>query len=768
MPNLEGPSGDFKHALPTTDPNPRVKRRDLLRATAAILLWPPALRRGRRRRDEWQFQLDAGQRWSLVPRQGPAAVAGAEIAVRLAGSDWTPLGALERVRRFELAPPRGGGAGWQVVGALSGVEITAQFLDGPPPAITVTARGLAAEQALAEIRFFDTATARVAGLDGRAGSRLWINGAASADDCLVVPCDGTVEATSHWQMAVLPPDGASGPAAARGLALSFGADDAGAGRFAVGESVVAGCWLGQRLVGMALPPAAATLAIVPGADPLEALGRLATTALPPRKTPAGWTSEHLLGTGVTEAGLLAGLDAARRRSDPESLRVILLDDGFQRSAGDWETNDKFPHGHRWLTDRIHEAGFQAGLWLAPFAVAERSGIPVAHPEWLLRTPRGEPRVVAERDDWGGRVYALDGGDPAVRDFLRELARHVVNAWGYDVIKLGALGLGLSGTPPARGSATEAYRAGLSALREGAGAAFVLACDAPLQPSAGLVDGMRVVPGLGAGFGDVVPAARASLLRAHFNGTAWTNDADAVLVGDALSDAEARTWASVVALSGGAAFASDDLDRLPDDRLDILRRIMPVAPVRGRALDLADPAWAGFLSDAAPAWLLAPVLDDWWMLAGVNWEDAPRRLTLSLAEHGVRGPLAAYDVWEGARLADIEGRVSLDLPAHGCAVLSLRRPRRVPYVLGGNRHLVQGLMDLEDEQWDGEQRTLSGHAMLLDGRPYELTIALPPGFHPAAATCDPDAEITVDVVDRRAARLRIAKPPAAELDWSVMF
>jgi len=754
--------------MPTTDPNPRVKRRDLLRAMAAIALWPPALRPARRRRDAWQFQLDGRQRWSLVPRAGSAAVLGAEIAVRLAAGDWTPLGALERVRRFELTPQRGGGAGWQVVGGLGDVEVTAQFLDGPPPTITVTARGLATEQALAEIRFFDTGAARIAGLDRRVGSRLWINGAGSADDCIVVACDGTVEATSHWQLGVLPPEGAQGPAAARGLALSFGADDAGAGRFAIGETIVATSWLGQRLVGMTLPPASATLAIVPGADPLDALGRLAAAGMPDRKTPAGWTSGHALGAGVTEAGILAALEGARRHSDPESLRVILLDDGFQRSVGDWETNDGFPHGHRWLTDRIHEAGFQAGLWLAPFVVAERSGIPVAHPDWLLRTPRGEPRVVAERADWGGRLYALDGGDSAVQDFLRELARNVVNAWGYDVLKLAALDLGLAGALPAHGSAAEGYRAGLRALREGAGAAFVLACDAPLQPSAGLVDAMRVVPGLASGFGEMVPAARTSLLRAHFNGTAWTNDADAVLVGDALTDAEARTWASVVALSGGTAFASDDLDRLPDDRLDILRRIMPVAPVRGRALDLASPSWAGFLPDSAPAWLLAPVLDDWWMLAAVNWEDAPRRLTLSLAEHGVRGPLAAFDVWEGTRLDDVEGRVSLDLPAHGCTVLSLRRPRRVPYVLGANRHVVQGVMDLEDEQWDGEQRTLSGHAVLLDDRPYQVTFALPPGFHPAGATCDPSAEISVGVVDRRAARLRIEKPPAAELDWSVMF
>jgi predicted exporter len=62
--------------------------------------------------------------------------------------------------------------------------------------------------------------------------------------------------------------------------------------------------------------------------------------------------------------VIANLAAAQRLFDPRAFRVIQLDDGFQRAAGDWETNAKFPHGHRWLTDHIRAAGFIPGLWLA--------------------------------------------------------------------------------------------------------------------------------------------------------------------------------------------------------------------------------------------------------------------------------------------------------------------------------------------------------------------------------------------------------------------
>lgn len=756
-----------------------MRRRDLLTAMAAGLLWLPggAGFRRRRHRGVWTFRLDDRQRWSLMPEVGLAVIAAAEIAVLLEGNEATPLGELENLRRFELAPPPGGSAGWQVIGSVAGVEVTAQFLDGPPPSISVTARGLAAERTLTEIRFLDSRTARVAGLAGgarNAGSphrpRLWINGYESASDCRVVASDGAVQATSHWQLAVLPPGpGNPGHPDARGLALSFGVEDAGAGRFAIGDGIVASSLFGRRPVGMALAPASASLTIVPGDDPLAALGRLAAVAPPRRWIPSGWSSRHAVPAGATEADLLSNLDAARRCCDVQAFRVFQLDDGFQRSAGDWDTNDRFPHGHRWLTDRIHGAGFQAGLWLAPFAVAERSGIPAAHSEWLLQAPDGEPLVVALRDDWGGRTYGLDAGQAEVQDFLRELARHAVSNWGYDYLRLGALHLGVAGTRHGRPeSAAEAYRAGLRALREGAGRAFILGCEAPLQHAVGLVDGMRASPDVEAAFSRFVPAARASLLRAHLNGTAWISDADTVPVGESLTEDEARTWASIVALSGGMALASEDLDRLPDERLAILKRILPVAPVHGRALDIAAPDWTGVQQDGAPAWILAQVLDDWWMLAATNWDDVPQRLALSLPDHGIRGPLAAYDVWEGVRRDDVQGRLALTLPPHATTVLSLRRPRRTPFVLGSTRHLVQGVMDLEDERWDGRRRVLSARAVLLDDRPYELTIALPPGFRPREARCAPDAEITVDSAERGAARLRLLRPPGAELDWSVQF
>jgi hypothetical protein len=465
----------------------------------------------------------------------------------------------------------------------------------------------------------------------------------------------------------------------------------------------------------------------------------------------------------TEADVLAALDGdGAFRGGP---LVVRIGPGYQRSAGDWETNDAFPHGHRWLTDRIHAAGFRAGLWLAPLLVAERSGIPTAHPDWLLRTPDGDPVVVEETGDRGGRVYALDAAQVSARDYLRDLARHTVAGWGYDELTLDQLRFGAV-SAGARGptSRSEAYRAALRALREGAANAFVTACAAPLQHAVGLVDAVRLGPD-GDGFETLRRDACSVALRGAFQGGPWLNDPGRVKIAGSLSLDEARLWATVAAFAGGPTISDDLPARLPAERLEVLKRMLPVAPLEARRYDMAPDA-----SGTSPSWLFGRIDDDWWMLAGLNWGETARRFAFSLASHGAAGPLTAYDVWGDQRLADAEGQVTLGVAPRSALVLSLRRRRRAPAVAGTTRHVVQGF-DLEDEHWDDRSRTLSGRSVMLDDRPYGITIALPAGLTPLRAASDPDAGAAVTVAGsagRRAARLVLAAPPGNTVSWEVKF
>src|SRR5207253_6311744 len=96
----------------------------------------------------------------------------------------------------------------------------------------------------------------------------------------------------------------------------------------------------------------------------------------------------------------------------------------------------------------------------------RSGIPAAHPEWLLRRADA-PIVWDTRDNWGGKVYSLDGAHPQVQQWLFDLARRAVQTWGYDYLKIDFLLWATAGDAHFGGlTHAEAYRKGLGAIRDG--------------------------------------------------------------------------------------------------------------------------------------------------------------------------------------------------------------------------------------------------------------------------------------------------------------
>jgi hypothetical protein len=101
------------------------------------------------------------------------------------------------------------------------------------------------------------------------------------------------------------------------------------------------------------------------------------------------------------------------------------------------------------------------------------------------------------------------------------------------------------------------------------------------------------------------------------------------------------------------------------------------------------------------------------------------------------------------------------------VLSLRRPRTGPFVLGTTRHVVQGMVDLAEEQWDARTRTLRGRSVRLDGRPYAVTIAVPPGMHPRRCAGDADCVIVHAHKNARVVTLSFART-GREVAWEVGF
>jgi alpha-galactosidase len=441
--------------------------------------------------------------------------------------------------------------------------------------------------------------------------------------------------------------------------------------------------------GITVPPggrlASERLLIEPTRGPLEAmehygdaLGR-SMGARPSAEVASGWCSWYYYWQRVTEEAVLANLEELKRKGRYAlPMEYVQIDDGWQAAVGDWlDVNEKFPHGLKWLVERIHEAGFRAGLWLAPFLIGEKSRLRKEHPEWAVQYRPGKPHIAMQ--NWGQDCYALDLTRPEVIEWLKIVFRAVCDEWGFNYVKIDFVYAGAVDGIRQYSEVTraQAYRRGLEAIREAAGERFILGCGNLMGASVGLVDGARISP-------DVAPfwepagrardpersrmsqpsalnAIRNTINRWWMHGRLWQNDPDCLLARDsetALTPDEVRTLAMVIAMSGGMVLDSDDLTRLSDERRELLSLLLPPYGKAARPLDL-------FESDMPR--LLELDVGSHRMLAVFNWGEEAAEVEAPLADGSVR----VFDAWGRGDLGVHEGSMAVEVPAHGCRLLAVR-------------------------------------------------------------------------------------------------
>lgn len=393
----------------------------------------------------------------------------------------------------------------------------------------------------------------------------------------------------------------------------------------------------------------------------------------------------------------------------DSLRTIQIDDGWNRDPegnlpeawGDWEAHPgKFPEGMAAAAQRIHELGFRAGLWLAPFAVAKKSRLFVEHSDWLVQQRDPETGKLSPVPTDSPEIFSLDCTHPQALAWLRETFHRVFSEWKFDYIKIDFLHYGArEGGIRHDASATsiEAYRRGLAAINEAADdGKFILACGAPLLGSVGLVDGMRVGPDVGGrwlfdpGWPDwpvgncsVRSAAVSSLWSQWMNGHLWQNDPDCIVVRSAptkyesdalgrfekdtalknpnylatplgLTDEEAGLWTRLVWMGGGMPLISEIWSELSADRQAMIAKCFPV---HGRKVSVLDwferPDTAALVADGKP------------FLAGLfHFGDATFRPEIPAKQLGLSGCWTLRERWSG-EVFHGEGNVVVfpEMPPH---------------------------------------------------------------------------------------------------------
>lgn len=528
--------------------------------------------------------------------------------------------------------------------------------------------------------------------------------------------------------------------------------------------------LASERVGLRLAP--------PGQSPLEAYGDALGEEMEARvqeAPPIGWCSWPAFESKVGEKEVLGQVACLSGRRDAFPVQVLQVDDGWEQAVGDWEANERFPHGMKWLAGRIREAGLTPGIWLAPLIVHPRSILARTHPEWLLRDERGHP--VSAGFSSVGFSYGLDATRPEVQDFLRELISAVVQDWGYSYLKLdflyGAALPGLRHRPDF--TRAQALRRALEIIREAAGSdTTLLGCGCPLGPAIGLVDTMRVEqdvavdwkPRLGIAtallrndpsFPATVNTVRNILTRGWMHRRLWLNDPDPLILrqsGSRLTRAEVQTLVTAVALSGGTWMVGDDQRCLEEAVIPLAAIALP--PHRGQAV-VPD-----LLERESPRQAVLEVNGPWghgWLVALFNWEDRRADLDLVLGVLGLSPDVSCHlhEFW-GEEYRRVQGTVHFaGVEPHGCRTFLLSPVEEQAQWVGSTLHLVQGT---EVQDWCADTEGLSltlGAGRALAG---SVLLWLPQRPHPRVVDSTAGIETGLEAVSEGLWRLYVRSGPGA--------
>jgi alpha-galactosidase len=293
-------------------------------------------------------------------------------------------------------------------------------------------------------------------------------------------------------------------------------------------------------------------------------------ANPPRAAPTVWCSWYHYFDDVTEGDIVENLSAIVDHRLP--VDVVQIDDGWESCVGDWmQTSGRFSSMGD-VAARIRDSGRRAGIWLAPFTVAAHSVLAREHPDWLAG---------AAGHNWGHDLLGLDVTHPGARTYLSSVFGRLREA-GFDYFKLDFLFTGALDVERHEDlNGVAAYRSGLALIREAVGpGSYLLGCGAPMLPSVGLVDAMRVSPDTyhPTDTEDDQRSLRGRacvVARAWQHGRFWVNDADCLVA--RRSFAGRREWAEVVERYSGLRSVSDRIAELDDWGLQTTRRLLATAP-----------------------------------------------------------------------------------------------------------------------------------------------------------------------------------------------
>ncbi|MCS7191455.1 MAG: alpha-galactosidase [Armatimonadetes bacterium] len=504
--------------------------------------------------------------------------------------------------------------------------------------------------------------------------------------------------------------------------------------------------------------------------------------------PTGWCSWYYYYQNITQEEWEKNVLWLAENLRDFGLEWVQIDDGWQLDNGspktsggrDWRgSNEKFGKGMKWVAEIVKQHAMKPGIWLIP-QKTDSDEVYNEHPDWFLRKPDGTPVRIG---DWHPRKvesYVVDPTNPEALEYIRRLFHTLAHDWGFDYFKIDnqpEFSRWYDENADARKvpeiSGSEAYRMTLKAIREAIGPnKYLLGCYGIPLDGIGIMNGSRTGGDMEASWQGCQVMIRTITKWGFLNNIVWWCDPDTLCVREPLTLDEARIMATLVSISGQALMTSDKMYELPEERVEILRRVIPTVDIHPMEFYPWDEEKLGRskIFDLK----VAKHYGSWDVVAVFNWQEEPETIEVDFAKlglltgNGIR--YHVFEFWNKRYEGQFENGFSVTLPIRTCKVFAIRKSLSHPQVVSTSRHITQGIVDIVELVWDEANNELHGSSLLVRNDLYRLYIHVPQGFKFAQLISNPcKSQISTEVKSEGELLLvEMLSRENQQVDWLVQF
>ncbi len=486
------------------------------------------------------------------------------------------------------------------------------------------------------------------------------------------------------------------------------------------------------------------------------------------KPPAGWMTWYAVMFGASEDAVLKNAQWQRENLYDYGADTIWVDWEWYHSAFDnaeapenigYFSPDpvRYPHGMKYVSDKIRELGFIPALWIGP----------TNEPAMTDTCRKYKDSIYVDKVSWCGK-YFFDITDEKIRDELIPEAISKVKEWGYDALKWDCLPITLAYADQFHEYLKHPEMTSVEALREICQRArdilgkdfYMLSCagvnDREVMMASDIFDGARIGNDIFT-WKEFISDFVERILRFYpYHNVVLYCDPDNVVIRPEFNDYEqAKSRVSAVSLLGLPITLGDDLTALPEERVELLRRVLPTLNIHPKDIREGTHNGERFLTNLAvnlpyEAWNVVNLLN-------LLEEDAEFTIDFDRDLHLDDEEYLVFDYWNREFVGKMRDSLTVTLSGTASAVYSIRKATNHPQLLSSSRHISQGAAEISAVEWDADSKTLSGHSKVVKGDPYKIWVYVPDGYRAVGYEIKNNvAEIIPDTSETK------------EITWSIRF